>query len=335
MSAAEFEIIAETDRLNALEAEWWELWRRIPDALPFFSPAWLIPWWRSFSPGSLFTLAAFRNGRLVGLAPGYIEDGPLGRRILPLGISLSDHLDVLADPACAPEALAALSAAAESRSADWDVWELEELLPDAIALQLPVPTGCAEARQDQTACPVLQVPAGSSGPLRFPLKKRRNIQLAHNRCGRRGPVRITRAEGANTAGAFEQLLRLHRARWQGRGEPGVLGSEAVQDFQRQAVPRLQAAGLLRMYTLSIDETVAAAFYAMLHGSRAYLYLTSFDPEYDRESPGVLLMAHVISQAAAEGCREIDFLRGQEPYKYGWGAVDRWNVKRSIRRVKHV
>ena len=46
---------------------------------------------------------------------------------------------------------------------------------------------------------------------------------------------------------------------------------------------------------------------------------------------MILTAHAIEQAIAEGCREIDFLRGQEPYKYGWGAVDRWNVKRSMRR----
>jgi CelD/BcsL family acetyltransferase involved in cellulose biosynthesis len=46
------------------------------------------------------------------------------------------------------------------------------------------------------------------------------------------------------------------------------------------------------------------------------------------------MAHVIDQAVAAGCREIDFLRGREPYKYEWSAVDRWNVKRSIMSAGH-
>jgi hypothetical protein len=48
-------------------------------------------------------------------------------------------------------------------------------------------------------------------------------------------------------------------------------------------------------------------------------------------------AHAIEQALREGAREFHFLRGQEAYKYGWGAVDRWNQRRSFRRIgaRHV
>jgi hypothetical protein len=34
----------------------------------------------------------------------------------------------------------------------------------------------------------------------------------------------------------------------------------------------------------------------------------------------------------EGAREFHFLRGGETYKYGWGAQDRWNTSRTIRRA---
>src|SRR5918997_5980520 len=96
--------VAETDCLNdagafaSLEPEWWDLWRRAPSATPFQSPAWLIPWWRHFHPGELFVVTVRCGGRLVGLAPFYIENGALGRRLLPVGISLSDYLDILLDP---------------------------------------------------------------------------------------------------------------------------------------------------------------------------------------------------------------------------------------------
>src|SRR5918997_6592847 len=127
--------VAETDCLNdagafaSLEPEWWDLWRRAPSATPFQSPAWLIPWWRHFHPGELRTVAARRDGRLVGLAPFYLEDGPYGRRLLPVGISLSDYHDVLLDPACAHEAGAALVGAMTEES--WDAWEWEDLPPGA------------------------------------------------------------------------------------------------------------------------------------------------------------------------------------------------------------
>ena len=335
MSRISAEVIEDFDALESLEPEWWDLWRRCPGALPFQAPAWLIPWWRHFSPGSLFVLAVRESGNLVGLAPGYIEDGALGRRILPLGISLSDHLDILVDPVCADPAMAGLVSAALSRSADWDSWELEELPPGAAALRLPVPEGCIDQVVAQTACPMLVLLDDEERrPLPLPKTKRRHLNLARNRAARRGAVGIKRAEPGSVIEALEHLFRLHRKRWETRGGVGVLAPEPVQAFQREAVPKLQEAGLLRLYLLRIADEVVAAHYELLHGSRVYVYLTGFDPDYEYESPSAILLAHAIEQAASEGCCEVDFLRGQEPYKYEWGAVDRWNMKRSIRRAGH-
>jgi CelD/BcsL family acetyltransferase involved in cellulose biosynthesis len=35
----------------------------------------------------------------------------------------------------------------------------------------------------------------------------------------------------------------------------------------------------------------------------------------------LLIGEAIAMAAAEGAASFDFLRGAEPYKYRWGAID--------------
>ena len=332
MNGVDCAVIEEASGLDALVPEWWDLWRRRPDALPFLTPVWLTAWWRHFSPGPLFVLTARREGRLIGLAPGYIEDGPLGRRVLPLGISLSDHLDILADPDCEAAALAGLADAALSRADAWDVWELEELPPDAVALRLPLPHGWHETSHEQTPCPLLTFAGNPSFPSDFPRCKRRHLNLARNRVGRRGEHHIELAQDAGVQAALEHLFRLHRLRWESRGGAGVLAPAAVQAFQRDATPGLQKAGLLRLYTLAIGEDVVAAHYQLLHGRRSYEYLTGFDPAYEFESPGLILFAHAIEQAAAAGCTEVDLLRGGEPYKYEWGAVDRWNCKRSIRRA---
>jgi CelD/BcsL family acetyltransferase involved in cellulose biosynthesis len=100
--------IADLEALEALAPEWWGLWRRVPNATPFGTPAWLIPWWRHFHPGPLWAVAVRVERRLVGLAPFYLEEGPHGRRILPVGISLSDYCDVLLDPAFAQPAATAI-----------------------------------------------------------------------------------------------------------------------------------------------------------------------------------------------------------------------------------
>jgi CelD/BcsL family acetyltransferase involved in cellulose biosynthesis len=317
--------------LVRLAPEWEELWRRCPGATPFQSPAWLVPWWRHFHPGELFTVAVRRGRRLVGLAPFYLEDGALGRRLLPVGISLSDYHDVLLDPEVAEAAGAALVAHVAGLDG-WDSWELEELAPGAAALALPVPRGCEETGAGQSACPVLILPDGlrAASDILSP-QKRRKLAMARNRAERRGGVALEEAGPEDARDALELLFRLHKARWSERGEAGLI-NQRVEHFQREALPGLARAGLVRLYTLRIGGEPAASYYGFLHRDRAYGYLTGFDPAFSFESPSVTLLAHVIERAAAEGAREMHFLRGREPYKYEWGAIDRWNRRRSFRRA---
>jgi CelD/BcsL family acetyltransferase involved in cellulose biosynthesis len=55
---------------------------------------------------------------------------------------------------------------------------------------------------------------------------------------------------------------------------------------------------------------------------AYLYYNAgVDPDARDLSPGVLMVAKYVERAIAEGKRRLDFLRGDEGYKYEWGAVD--------------
>jgi CelD/BcsL family acetyltransferase involved in cellulose biosynthesis len=49
----------------------------------------------------------------------------------------------------------------------------------------------------------------------------------------------------------------------------------------------------------------------------YDYQRGLNPEWNRYSPGHLLLAHAMREAIAEGAREFDLLRGVEPYKFSW------------------
>ncbi|HEY7298795.1 MAG TPA: GNAT family N-acetyltransferase [Xanthobacteraceae bacterium] len=326
------ELIRDATALAALETQWWRLWTRVPSATPFQSPAWLLPWWRAFAPGELSVVAVRSAGRLVALACCYIETGARGRRILPMGISVTDYHDVLIDPEFADPAAAVL--ASSMTQADWDEWEFGEIAPGAQAFRLPTPSGCVETVEPGSACPVLALPDRPEA-LRetYPARKRRSLRLARNRAARRGRLIITSADAQTAVEMFEELVRLHCARWSDCGETGVLADPPIQQFHRDAVPRLLSAGLIRLCVLRIADQMSAAYYGFLHRSRAYGYLTGFDPAYKYESPSVILLDHVIAQALKDGAREFHFLRGREPYKYGWGAVDRWNKRRVFRRMR--
>jgi CelD/BcsL family acetyltransferase involved in cellulose biosynthesis len=79
--------------------------------------------------------------------------------------------------------------------------------------------------------------------------------------------------------------------------------------------------MLRLYAVRLDDKIIAALYAFSHRKRTYFYLSGFDPDYSRFSIGTIILAHAIERARTEGSIAFDFLRGQEPYKYRWGAHD--------------
>jgi CelD/BcsL family acetyltransferase involved in cellulose biosynthesis len=59
-----------------------------------------------------------------------------------------------------------------------------------------------------------------------------------------------------------------------------------------------------------------------------LYNSGFDPAHARLAPGIVLLAHVIMDAIDRRVPVFDFLRGEEPYKDGFGPVpeDLYNVR---------
>jgi CelD/BcsL family acetyltransferase involved in cellulose biosynthesis len=333
MTLLSIDEVRSPNALAALEREWWELWRYSSAATPFQSPAWLLPWWRAFAPGDLLTLAVRRDERLVGLAPFYVERGPRGRRVLPLGISVSDYLDVLADDACIDAVCDAMARYIGGPAPEWDEWELTELAPSAAALRLRTPEECAESADTVSACPVLDLPPSVDGLAgAIPRRKRRDVRAAGHRAERRGAVRIAAATSADAADFVADLVALHRARWESRGEDGVLADPRVWRFHADTVPLLMQAGIARLYMLRIGDRVAGVYYGLIRGRCAYGYLTGFDPSFEFESPGTILVGHAIEEAVREGAREFHFLRGRERYKYQWGARDRWNRRRVFRRA---
>ena len=53
----------------------------------------------------------------------------------------------------------------------------------------------------------------------------------------------------------------------------------------------------------------------VHGNRLLAFFATYDPVVARASPGIMLMTHYIRWALDNGITEIDFLRGEEIYKF--------------------
>lgn len=317
----QIEVITDSERLQTLRLPWARLWRRDLNATPFQSPAWLLPWWRHFGSTDLRTLALWEGDELRALAPMYIytEPGDGRRKLFPIGIGNTDYLDVLVDGDLSVTARATFfrDLRAFIERLEIDEWDWQQLsssshLAEAIGAELT----------QQDACPVVDL-------MRPDLEAATAFVACREewpRAARKGLLKIYDGRTRDARWMVDALIRFHSARWETRGEAGVLADAVTRAFVHDAVAALADEDLLRASVLSFDGRDIAALLSFETDRARYCYLSGFDPEFSRLGPGKFLMWKDILAARAAGRREYDLLRGQEKYKYRWGARDRWNSR---------
>jgi CelD/BcsL family acetyltransferase involved in cellulose biosynthesis len=71
---------------------------------------------------------------------------------------------------------------------------------------------------------------------------------------------------------------------------------------------------MRLFLLTCGNRMAAASINFVHADRMQAYLTAYDPEFNRASPGIILIVRYTRWAFDRGLRRVDFLRGDELFK---------------------
>ncbi len=313
------EIVSTRQRLVELEPAWWQLWHAAR-ATPFQSPAWLMSWIEVFATHSeLWVPAVLEGDRLLALLPLSKFDWRGERWAAPLGSGISDYLDALIAPDAAREVLALLGQALERAAADVQRLELGDVPEGSRLCDLARAAGASV--EPEELCPAVALGSNFAEHFRaLPEYLRRNLKQGRARLERLGRCEWRVADEALLPELLSALFELHEARWRTRGQEGVLRDDAVREFHRRAAPRLLQASLLRLFGLYLCDKPVAAVY-VLHGRDAHYYASGFEPELYDCSPGSLLIAEALRDAIDEGRAHFDFLRGSEPYKYAWRAVD--------------
>lgn len=313
--------------VEALRPEWAALWARC-DATPFQHPAWLLPWARTHAQDRVAAVT-LRDGRaLAGVLPLFTWDGAVHLA----GAGPSDYAsDLFAEGADAGEALAAIVAFAEDEGLGRV--EAPQLRSGSPLLEAVTPAGWDSATEAGEVCPIAPL-RGTGGLDGVPAHWRRKLAYAHRKVDRAGAYAVETATAETLADLWSALEAAHAARWAARGEEGgVLSDGLLLRFLREAAAELLSAGVLRLHGLRLEGRIVAALLAMSDGRRVHGYMTGFDPALGNLGLGSILIGHTMTAAAAEGCTEMHFLRGQEPYKYTWGAADAPTFRRVLTRVR--
>lgn len=308
--------------------EHWALWHADPRATPFQSPAWLDAWWTHLGGGARRD-AEIRDAdhRLVGALPLFVWHEAGIRRLVPVGAGHSDYADALLAPGIEPERL---WPAILRDDGAFDEVLLPDLRPDSPLLS-PPPAGWIAVDEPAEICPVLTLPRRGSPLAGLTRSQRRKVVHDRNRAAALGGVTEALVGPEAIDEALDALFSLHGARWARDGQPGVLAEPRIQAFHRAAAPALAAAGLLRISVVRHDGRIVAVLYGLADRTRWHSYINAVDMSVPGQSFGTLAFACLIEAAAGGGAGEFHFLRGEEPYKYRWGALPARTICRRVRR----
>jgi CelD/BcsL family acetyltransferase involved in cellulose biosynthesis len=338
-TALRFEWITDADHFLQLRDEWNSLGSSAIETV-FLTHAWLESWLLELAPeAQLHVLTAWDGDQLVAALPLFGDPKEnRGRRwaFMGVGTLTPNHLDVIANPGYLPQARTRFAELLAEKQAAWDALEFGKLPADtATAEEFAArfaQAGFATTNSVAAACPYCDLPAsydeyvaGLKKRLRKKIRQTRRW-IADQPDTRRAALTDTESD---SLAALASLIRIHQARWEGKGYPGAFADPRVVRFHERVVRAAHAAGCLRMYVLTDGDATIAVSYDFHVGSTVQAYLSSFDERWADASPGVLLRSYVIEHSISEGANRFDFLEGEEDYKAAWCPSRRQNLRLSV------
>jgi CelD/BcsL family acetyltransferase involved in cellulose biosynthesis len=250
-------------------------------------------------------------------------------------IEISDYLDIISRPEHLSSFLEALmehlkgSQAPEWRLLDW--YNLPQDSPTLPALQAAAEgMGWSYEQEPLQHCPYIPLPGDWETYLAGLDKKQRHEVRRKMRRAEENypPVRWYIVE--DEASLDEELDGFLHLMAQDEKKEKFL-TQAMRSQMRAAVHSAFQAGWLQLSFLMIGEERAASYLNFDYGNHIWVYNTGLDFTHRQLSPGWVLLAYLIQWAIEHQRKAFDFMRGDEEYKYRFGAVDRRVMRAIVRR----
>jgi len=338
----EFKIITHFEDLDPLAGPWDALLEECASHVPFLRREYLRTWWQTmgggeWKPADLLLVAASEGEKLVGLAPLFFTDNREGEPALLLvgSIEVSDYLDVIARPQDLPAFVTGLLDFLQSpalppwKVLDWyNILEDSQTLPalESAALGLGWSYSCVRLQHS----PHIPLPGDWETYLAgIDKKQRHEIRRKMRRLEESGlPVRVYMVEDP---AALEAEAEAFLALMAQDPEKAAFLTPTMREFMHSVIRWAFDAHCLQLAFLEISGEKAAAYLNFNYLNRIWVYNSGLDRKFNEYSPGWVLLGYLLQWANASHALDFDFMRGDEEYKYRFGAVNRFIVHASVHR----
>lgn len=322
-------------------------WNRVLDNsindVPFLRHEYLSLWWETlgggeWDSGDLF-IGVGRDGanKVVGIAPFFRPDeGGDSPRLMFLGsIEISDYLDLIVPKPTLDEFIEGLFQSLEILDRkEWvnlDLYNLPDWSPSVEVLtESAKKRGWRVSREIYKPCPMIHLPESWEDYLSSLKGKQRREMRRKLRRVKKYPEPV-RFHIVSKEDDLEEVIEayLKLMSYDTRKE------DFLSTPMRSNIRNLVRMGMQKEYLLLVflyvGDTPAAAYLHFDYGNRIWVYNSGIDPKYFDLSPGWVLLGKTIQWGIEHGREALDFMRGDEVYKYRLGGIDRNVYRLSIGR----
>ena len=333
-----YTLINTFEDFNSLAAQWNNLLAESITNVPFLRHEYLRAWWASLGGGEwtdaeLAVITAERDGELLGIAPLFQTSHQDKNSLLLLGsIEISDFLDFIVREADLEEFLhGLLDFLASHLTLTWSALDLQNLIEDSPSL--PVLQAEAAARgwnftyEKLQPAPYVAIPGNFDEYLANIKKKQRHEIRRKMRRAETDEREIHWFIVDDESKLDKNIEACCRLMSQDPEKQAFL-TQTMKSQMKAAIHAAFDAGWLQLAFLEVDGVKAAGYLNFDYGNRIWVYNSGLDMSFSDLSPGWVLLGYLLQWANDHGREEFDFMRGDEDYKYKFGAV-----KRDVMRVR--
>jgi CelD/BcsL family acetyltransferase involved in cellulose biosynthesis len=338
------EIIRTPDELDNLADEWNDLLSCCSAShVPFLRHEYLTAWWKTlgggeWSQGELFVVTAREEeDALVGVAPLFFTNNREGEPALLLigSIEISDYLDLICRLNSLPQFIdQLLDLLASPLAPAWkalDLYNLPDYSPTLTTLQEAAEKcGWTYQQLPLQKSPYIPLPGDWDTYLAGIDKKQRHEIRRKIRRIEEGPIPVNWYIVADESSLDQEIDDFLTLMAQDPEKDRFL-TQVMRSQMRSAVHAAFKAGWLQLAFLEADGEKAAGYLNFDYNGHIWVYNSGLNFKFRELSPGWVLLGYLLQWANEHQRAAFDFMRGDEDYKYRFGAIDRYIYRATVRR----
>lgn len=307
-------------------------WDRLANSHWMRSWDWQSQWLETYQgKGKVRVLVAEQEGMVTGILPLFERYRPwTGRTLEMVGSDkiCSDDLGILCGEQWeTPVANAFAEFLLNSHQLRWDYMDLDGIRANNFAMNAFADALQARQtididRRTESSCWLLRLQPGPDGNHIWSSRLRKTVKLAQRELesGILGfRTASTREQATHDLRTIEQL---HQARWKSVGVSGCFANDQFSRFVTSYVSNRwsetaefnSAYPSVLVSTLTYESSPAAGALSFVNGNTLSIYLTAMNPLHADIKPGWKLQGFLINEAAQNGLKYVDYMRGDEEYK---------------------